>query len=97
MLTSIDTEQGSLNHTVGCRRQLVPSRRAAISGTANHVITLAYYCPTGYKDFARSAARLVDDDNWSKFSIISGSDITLSEIVTIAEKTTSSMLSATLS
>lgn len=42
----------------------VPSRRAAIPGTGNDVITLTYS-----KDFARFVARLIDDENWPNIAI----------------------------
>jgi nucleoside-diphosphate-sugar epimerase len=65
----------------------VPSRRAAIPGTGNEIISLTYS-----KDFARFVARLIDDDDWPKFSNISGSETCLDEIVAIAEKVTGTSL-----
>lgn len=61
----------------------VPSRRAAIPGTGDEVVTMTYS-----KDVARFMARLLDDDEWPKFSRVSGADTCLNEILAIAERVT---------
>jgi nucleoside-diphosphate-sugar epimerase len=67
-----------------------PSRRAVVSGTGNELITMTYS-----KDLARFVARLVDEDEWSEWSFISGSDVTQNQIVAIAEKAIGDKLAVT--
>ncbi|KAL6365989.1 hypothetical protein LRP88_00572 [Fusarium phalaenopsidis] len=67
-----------------------PSRRAVVSGTGNEPITMTYS-----KDLARFVARLVDEDEWSEWSFISGSDVTQNQIVAIAEKAIGDKLAVT--
>ncbi len=61
----------------------IESRRAVIPGTGNEIISLTYS-----KDVARVIDRLVDEDVWPQFSIVSGSDTTFNEMVAIAERVT---------
>lgn len=61
----------------------VPARSAAIPGTGNEQFTVTYS-----KDLARFLDRLVDEAEWPEWSIISGADTSLNELVTLAEKIT---------
>lgn len=61
----------------------VPARSAAIPGTGNEKFTVTYS-----KDLARFLDRLVDKAEWPEWSIISGADTSLNELVTLAEKIT---------
>lgn len=61
----------------------VPARSAAIPGTGNEKFSVTYS-----KDLARFLDRLVDEDEWPEWSIISGADTCLNELVTLAEKIT---------
>ncbi|KAK1489501.1 hypothetical protein CABS01_12652 [Colletotrichum abscissum] len=61
----------------------IANRRAAIPGTGNELMTLTYSV-----DVARFVVRMLDDIDWPKISIISGSDTTFNEILGIAEKLT---------
>lgn len=59
----------------------VNSRRAAIPGSGEDVMTMTYS-----KDVARFIERLLDDDDWPERSIISGSDVTFKQLLSLAEK-----------
>ncbi|KAH8654236.1 hypothetical protein BGZ61DRAFT_373790 [Ilyonectria robusta] len=68
----------------------IESRRAAIPGTGNEVLSMTYS-----KDVARFVDRLVDEDEWPEVSIVSGSDTTLNEMVAIAERVTGDKFNVT--
>lgn len=68
----------------------IESRRAAIPGTGNEVLSMTYS-----KDVARFVDRLVDEDKWPKVSIVSGSDTTLNDMVAIAERVTGDKFNVT--
>lgn len=61
----------------------VAKRSAAIPGTGNEQLTLTYT-----KDVARFLDRLVDEAEWQEWSIISGADTCLNELVALAERIT---------
>lgn len=61
----------------------VVGRSAAIPGTGNEQFTLSYS-----KDVARFLDRLLDEAEWPEWSIISGADTSLNELVALAEKAT---------
>lgn len=61
----------------------VPKRSAVIPGTGNEKFSLTYS-----KDVARFVDRLVDEAEWPEWSIISGADTCLNELVALAEKIT---------
>ena len=69
----------------------VATRRATIPGTGDDLVTLTYS-----KDVAKFVARLVDDDDWPEHSIISGSDVSMNDIVALAEKATGTSSSTLL-
>lgn len=58
----------------------VPSRRAAIPGTGNELFSMTYS-----RDVGRFVARLMDTDEWPEYSLVSGSDASLNQIVTLVE------------
>ncbi|KAH6683633.1 hypothetical protein F5X68DRAFT_210903, partial [Plectosphaerella plurivora] len=59
----------------------IPGRRAAIPGTGDDLISITYS-----KDVARFVAALVGEDEWPEYSLISGSDASLNQIVALVEK-----------
>lgn len=61
----------------------IPSRSAAIPGTGNEKFSSLYT-----KDLARFLDRLIDEPEWQEWSIISGADTSLNELVALAEKIT---------
>ncbi|KAK7702386.1 hypothetical protein SLS64_009678 [Diaporthe eres] len=61
----------------------VPARSVAIPGTGNEQFSMLYF-----KDLARFLDRLVDEPEWQKWSIISGADTCMNELVALAEKIT---------
>lgn len=61
----------------------VPARSAAIPGTGNEKFSVTYS-----KDVALFLDRLIDEAEWPEWSIISGADTCLNEIVALAEKLT---------
>ena len=68
----------------------VSSRRAAIPGTGNEPITMTYS-----RDVTRFVARLVEEDKWPQYSLISGSDTTFNHIVALIEETIGDKLEVT--
>lgn len=61
----------------------ISSRRAVIPGDGNQSVSLTYS-----RDVARYIDRLLDEDEWPPVSIMSGSDITLNEMLAVAERVT---------
>ncbi|KAF6815146.1 NmrA-like family protein [Colletotrichum plurivorum] len=61
----------------------VPARTAAVPGTGNEQFSVTYS-----KDLARFLDRLVDETEWPEWSIISGADTSMNELVGLAEKVT---------
>lgn len=61
----------------------VRGRSAAIPGTGNEKFSLTYS-----KDLALFLDRLVDEAEWQEWSIISGADTCLNELVALAENIT---------
>lgn len=59
------------------------NRQAAIPGSGNDIMTATYS-----KDVARYVERLLDDDVWSEWSIVSGSDFTMNQLLALVEKYT---------
>jgi dTDP-D-glucose 4,6-dehydratase len=63
------------------------TRRVAIPGTGDELITMTYS-----KDMARFVARLVEEDEWPEYSLVSGSDASLNQVVALIEKALGSKL-----
>ncbi|KAH9238381.1 hypothetical protein K456DRAFT_1746484 [Colletotrichum gloeosporioides 23] len=61
----------------------VPARKAAIPGNGNEQFSVTYS-----KDLARFLDRLPDETSWPEWSIISGTDTCMNELVSLAEKVT---------
>lgn len=61
----------------------VPRRHAVIPGTGNEKFSVTYS-----KDVARFLDVLLDEAEWPEWSIISGADTCLNELVDLAEKIT---------
>lgn len=61
----------------------VPGRAVAIPGTGDEKFSVTYS-----KDLALFLDRLVDEAEWPEWSIISGADTCLNELVALAEKIT---------
>ncbi|EQB47239.1 hypothetical protein CGLO_13637 [Colletotrichum gloeosporioides Cg-14] len=61
----------------------VPARKAAIPGNGNEQFSVTYS-----KDLARFLDRLLDETSWPEWSIISGTDTCMNELVSLAEKAT---------
>jgi hypothetical protein len=66
------------------------SRQAAIPGTGNELITMTYS-----KDVARFLARLLEEEDWPAYSLISGCDVTMNRIVALLQKATGVQLKVT--
>ncbi|KAI8271205.1 hypothetical protein K4K58_000083 [Colletotrichum sp. SAR11_239] len=61
----------------------VPARKAAIPGNGDEQFSVTYS-----KDLARFLDRLLDETSWPEWSIISGTDTCMNELVSLAEKVT---------
>lgn len=61
----------------------VPARAAAIPGTGDERFSVTYS-----KDLARFLDRLLDEPEWQEWSIISGADTCLNELVALSEEIT---------
>lgn len=61
----------------------VARRRAAIPGSGNDIMAMTYS-----KDVARFVERLLEDQDWPEYSIVSGSDVTFNQILALAKECT---------
>lgn len=61
----------------------VPARKAAIPGNGDEQFSVTYS-----KDLAQFLDHLLDETSWPEWSIISGTDTCMNELVSLAEKVT---------
>ncbi|KAF6817734.1 NmrA-like family protein [Colletotrichum musicola] len=77
-LPNISSHLRSFNWAVN-----VPARSAAIPGTGDERFSVTYS-----QDVARFVDRLLDEPEWPEWSIVSGADTCLNELVALSEKIT---------
>ncbi|CAH0014482.1 unnamed protein product [Clonostachys rhizophaga] len=61
----------------------IAKRRAAIPGSGDEILSMTYS-----KDVARFIERLLEDGDWPEYSIVSGSDTSFNQILTLAQEYT---------
>ncbi|KAF7585522.1 hypothetical protein BBP40_010732 [Aspergillus hancockii] len=65
-------------HTWGIE---VANKRTVVTGTGNDLFSITYSV-----DLAKFMVRFLDTNNWPKFSVVCGSDVTFNELINTAEK-----------